>query len=206
MGGNAPFIVFDDANLDKAINGLMAAKYRNAGQVCVCPNRIYVQRGIHDEFIKKLSDRVAALSVGNGFGDVDLGCLISQKAVNNARSLVQDALDKGAALVAGGTTHQEHAGCFLPTIITNVTDAMRIANEEIFALIASVFVFDDEQSVIERANDTKQGLAAYFYTQDHARAWRVTEGLEVGMVAQNTNMVSSEATPFGGVKESGFGA
>lgn len=205
LGGNAPFIIFDDANIDKAIDGLIASKYRNAGQTCVCANRIYVQRGIFDEFMKKFTAKVAAMTVGNGFDNPDISCLINQHAITKTKNLLQDALDKGATLITGGTTHPIHSACFLPTIITNIDDTMRIAHEEIFAPIAAIYPFDEENEVITRANDTPYGLAAYFYTNNHARAWRVTERLEYGMVAQNTGLLSTEVAPFGGVKESGFG-
>lgn len=206
LGGNAPFIVFDDADIDKAVEGAIASKYRNAGQTCVCANRIYVQRGIKDEFISKFKAQVESLTVGNGLTDgTDVGCLINQNALQKTQQLLKDATNKGATLITGGTPHPDHTTCFLPTVITDITDNMRIAHEEIFAPIAPIFVFDDEQDVIKQANDTIYGLAAYFYTQDHARAWRVSEGLEYGMVAQNTGLLSTEVAPFGGVKQSGFG-
>lgn len=206
LGGNAPFIVFDDANIDKAVDGAIASKYRNAGQTCVCANRIYVHRTIKDEFISKFKAQVENLTVGNGLIDgVDIGCLINQDALHKTQTLLKDAIDKGATIITGGTPHPTHATCFLPTIITDITDEMRIAHEEIFAPIAPVFVFDDEQEVINQANDTIYGLAAYFYTKDLARAWRVSESLEYGMVAQNTGLLSTEVAPFGGIKQSGFG-
>lgn len=205
LGGNAPFIIFDDANIDKAIEGVMSSKYRNAGQTCVCANRIYVQRGIFDEFVSQFKQKVEALSVGSGLDDPDLGCLINEKAIKNTQELLKDALDKGATLITGGTTHPKHPACFLPTVVTDITSEMRIAHEEIFAPIAALYPFDTESEVIAQANDTPYGLAAYFYTDNHARSWRVTEHLEYGMVAQNTGLLSTEVAPFGGVKESGFG-
>lgn len=205
LGGNAPFIVFEDANIDKAIEGVLASKYRNAGQTCVCANRIYVQKGIYHEFMEKLKQKVNLMSVGNGLDNPDIGCLINHQAMQKTQELLQDALNQGATLITGGTPHQHHNNCFLPTIITDITQQMRIAHEEIFAPIAAIYPFDDEDEVIRWANDTQYGLAAYFYTNNHARAWRVTEQLEYGMVAQNTGMLSTEVAPFGGIKESGFG-
>lgn len=206
LGGNAPFIVFDDADIDKAVKGAMASKYRNAGQTCVCANRIYVHRTIKDEFIAKFAKEINELNIGDGLSDsTDIGCLINDTAVQKTQKLLQNALDKGATLITGGKSHPTHARCFLPTIITDITDDMDIAHEEIFAPIAPIFVFDDESEVIRRANNTPYGLASYFYTQSHARAWRVSEALEYGMVAQNTGLLSTEVAPFGGVKQSGFG-
>ena len=206
LGGNAPFIVFDDADIDKAVDGAIASKYRNAGQTCVCANRIYVHRDIKDEFIKQFKAQVESLTVGNGLdADTDVGCLINQSALEKTQKLLKDATDKGATIITGGTAHPTHDTCFLPTVITDITDDMDIAHEEIFAPIAPIFIFNDEQEVIKQANDTIYGLAAYFYTKDHARAWRVSEGLEYGMVAQNTGLLSTEVAPFGGVKQSGFG-
>lgn len=205
LGGNAPFIVFDDADIDKAVDGAIASKYRNAGQTCVCANRIYVHRAIKDEFIAKFKQKVEALTVGNGLDGVDVGCLINDNAMTKTQALLKDATNKGAVIITGGTPHPVHKACFLPTIITNITDDMDIYHEEIFAPIAPIFMFDDEKTVIKQANDTIYGLAAYFYTKDHARAWRVSEALEYGMVGQNTGLLSTEVAPFGGVKQSGFG-
>lgn len=206
LGGNAPFIVFDDANLEQAVDGLIASKYRNAGQTCVCANRIYVQNDIKNDFLALLKDKVSMLNVGNGLdNDTDIGPLINQDALDKTQHLLKDALAKGATLVAGGTPHPTHATCFLPTIIADITDEMCVAHEEIFAPIAPVFAFDDEQEVIKKANNTIYGLAAYFYTNDVGRAWRVSEQLEYGMVAQNTGILSTEVAPFGGIKQSGFG-
>ncbi|WP_066804789.1 NAD-dependent succinate-semialdehyde dehydrogenase [Moraxella oblonga] len=205
LGGNAPFIIFDDANLDEAINGLIMSKYRNAGQTCVCANRVYVQRGIFETFLEKFTTKVRSLTVGNGMDNPDMACLINEQALQKTQALLSDALAKGATLITGGSTHTDYPTCFLPTIITNITEDMDIAHAEIFAPIAPVFVFDDEEEVIKKANATPYGLASYFYTQNHARAWRVAERLECGMVAQNTGLLSTEVAPFGGIKESGFG-
>lgn len=205
LGGNAPFIIFDDANLDKAIDGALSSKYRNAGQTCVCANRIYVQRNIFDEFLNKFTAKVNNLTVGNGLDDPDISCLINDAAIKKTQELLQDALDKGATLITGGARHAKYNSCFLPTVVTDITNDMRIAHEEIFAPISAIYPFDDEDDVIRQANNTPYGLAAYFYTQNHARAWRVTEQLEYGMVAQNTGMLSTEVAPFGGIKDSGFG-
>lgn len=206
LGGNAPFIVFDDADLDKAVDGLIASKYRNAGQTCVCANRIYVQRKIADAFLTKFRAKVETLKVGDGTAeDTDIGPLINQKALDKVQSLLDDALTKGATLVTGGKTHDASNLSFTPTVISDINDDMDIAHEEIFGPIAPVFIFDEDSEVIRHANDTIYGLAAYFYTQNHARAWRISEALEYGMVAQNTGILSTEVAPFGGVKQSGFG-
>lgn len=206
LGGNAPFIVFDDADLDKAAEGLIAAKYRNAGQTCVCANRIYVQDAIKDEFIEVFLKKVAELKVGNGLDEsTDIGPLINQDALEKVQGLLQDALDKGATLMTGGSSNSAADLTFNPTVISEISDDMAIAHEEIFGPITSIFTFSDEAEVIKRANDTIYGLAAYFYTNDLARSWRVSEGLAYGMVGQNTGIISTEVAPFGGVKQSGFG-
>lgn len=206
LGGNAPFIVFEDANLEKAATGLIASKYRNAGQTCVCANRVYVHSSIKDEFVRILTQKVQALTVGDGMDDsTDISCLISPKALQKTQDLLTDALSKGATLITGGTVNPVSPLAFDPTIITDITDEMEIAKAEIFAPIAPIFSFDGEEEVIRRANDTIYGLAAYFYTNDLGRAWRVSEALEYGMVAQNTGLLSTEVAPFGGVKQSGFG-
>ncbi len=206
LGGNAPFIVFDDADIDAAIAGAMGSKYRNSGQTCVCANRFYVQDGIHDRFVEKLTAAVKALKVGNGCdAGVNQGPLINDKAVNKVEELVQDARSKGATVVIGG---QRHAlgGCFYePTILTGIASDMDIAHEEIFGPVAAVQRFSSEEEVIARANDTPFGLAAYFYSRDIGRVWRVAEGLEYGMVGINEGLISTEVAPFGGVKESGLG-
>ena len=205
LGGNAPFIVFDDADLDKAVDGLIVCKHRNDGQVCTAANRIYVHNRIKDDFIRRYQDKVAKLSVGNGLDNPDIGAMINQDGIKKAKSLLQDALDNGATLLLGGDTDKNHPTCFRPTIITDVNDEMAIAKEEIFAPITAIYGFDDTTDVIRRANDTIYGLAAYFYTQDLARSWQVMQGLEYGMVGQNTGLISSAVVPFGGVKQSGFG-
>ncbi|MBP2280476.1 succinate-semialdehyde dehydrogenase/glutarate-semialdehyde dehydrogenase [Psychrobacter sp. PL19] len=206
LGGNAPFIVFDDADLEKAADGLIASKYRNAGQTCVCANRVYVQASIKDKFLEIFVKKVEALKVGNGMTEgVDIGPLINKDALEKVQALLKDALDKGATLVTGGDTNEASELSFNPTVITDISTDMDIASEEIFGPIASIFVFETEEEAIRAANDTIYGLAAYFYSSDFARAWRVTEGLEYGMVGHNTGMISTEVAPFGGVKQSGFG-
>ena len=206
LGGNAPFIVFDDADLEKAAEGLIASKYRNAGQTCVCANRVYVQDSIKDEFLDIFIKKVAELKVGNGMEEgVNVGPLINEKALQKVQALLKDALDKGATLIAGGSTNNASALAYNPTVITDISADMDIASEEIFGPIAPIFTFSSEEEVIRAANDTIYGLAAYFYSSDYARAWRVTEGLEYGMVGHNTGMLSTEVAPFGGVKQSGFG-
>ena len=206
LGGNAPFIVFDDADLEKAAEGLIASKYRNAGQTCVCANRVYVQASIKDKFLDIFVKKVKALKVGDGAVEgVDIGPLINDKALQKVQALLKDALDKGATLVTGGDTNDASDLSFNPTVITDITTDMDIASEEIFGPIATIFVFETEEEVIRAANDTIYGLAAYFYCSDFARSWRVTEGLEYGMVGHNTGMISTEVAPFGGVKQSGFG-
>lgn len=204
LGGNAPFIVFNDADLDIAVAGVIASKFRNAGQTCVCANRILVQRGIHDAFVSRLLEEVAKLKLGDGFEDgVNIGPLINSQAVEKVRSHINDALAKGAKLLAGG---ESSSGTFVqPTVITGVTQEMRIANEETFGPVAPVFIFDDEEEAIKISNDTPFGLGAYFFTENHRRAWRVAESLEFGMIGFNTGNISMEVAPFGGVKLSGIG-
>ncbi|WP_227685886.1 NAD-dependent succinate-semialdehyde dehydrogenase [Psychrobacter aquimaris] len=206
LGGNAPFIVFDDADLEKAAAGLIASKYRNAGQTCVCANRVYVQDSIKDEFLDVFVKKVAELKVGNGMDEgVDIGPLINKKALEKVQALLKDALDKGATLIAGGSTNDASELTYNPTVITDISSDMDIASEEIFGPIATIFTFKDEAEVIRAANDTIYGLAAYFYSSDYARSWRVTEGLEYGIIGHNTGLISTEVAPFGGVKQSGFG-
>ncbi len=204
LGGNAPFIVFDDADLDAAVEGAMLSKYRNAGQTCVCANRLLVQRGIHDAFVEKLAARVAALKVGDGMETgTEIGPMIEPKALDKVESHIADALSKGARLVTGG---KRLGGLyFQPALLTGVTPAMAVAQEETFGPMAPVFVFDTEQEAIAMANDTIFGLAAYFFTRDHGRVIRVSEALEYGMVGHNTGLISNEVAPFGGVKQSGLG-
>ena len=206
LGGNAPFIVFDDADLEKAAAGLIASKYRNAGQTCVCANRVYVQDSIKDEFLDVFVKKVAELKVGNGLEEgVDIGPLINKKALDKVQALLKDAIDKGAKLVTGGSVNDASELTYNPTVITDISSDMDIASEEIFGPIATIFTFKDEAEVIRAANDTIYGLAAYFYSGDYARSWRVTEGLEYGIIGHNTGLISTEVAPFGGVKQSGFG-
>nr|WP_321274024.1 NAD-dependent succinate-semialdehyde dehydrogenase [Alcaligenes faecalis] len=206
LGGNAPFIVFDDADLDAAIEGAMASKYRNSGQTCVCANRFLVQDGIYDRFAKALSERVAALKVGNGMEEgVEQGPLIEQKAVNRLRELIDDAVEHGASVLQGGQPHPLGGTYFSPTVLGDATPAMRVAREELFGPVAPLFRFKDEAEAIAMANDTEYGLAAYLFTRDNARAWRMGEALEYGMVGVNTGLISNEVAPFGGVKQSGLG-
>jgi succinate-semialdehyde dehydrogenase/glutarate-semialdehyde dehydrogenase len=206
LGGNAPFIVFDDADLDAAVAGAMASKYRNAGQTCVCANRLYVQAGVYDAFAAKLAEAVEKMQVGNGVDDgVTQGPLINDSAVEKVESLVRDAQQKGATVVTGGARHERGGTFFQPTILSGVTGDMRIASEEIFGPVAPLYKFESEEEVICAANDTPYGLAAYFYARDIGRIWRVSEGLEYGIVGINEGIISTEAAPFGGVKESGIG-
>ncbi|MDE0490599.1 NAD-dependent succinate-semialdehyde dehydrogenase [Psychrobacter sp. A3] len=206
LGGNAPFIVFDDADLEAAADGLIASKYRNAGQTCVCANRVYVQESIKDKFLDVFVKKVAELNVGNGMDEgVDIGPLINKQALEKVQALLKDALDKGATLITGGSTNGASELSYNPTVITDISAEMDIASEEIFGPIATIFTFDDEADVIRQANDTIYGLAAYFYSGSYARSWRVTEGLEYGIIGHNTGLISTEVAPFGGVKQSGFG-
>ena len=206
LGGNAPFIVFDDADLDKAIAGVMASKYRNTGQTCVCTNRILAQEGIYDQFVEKLSEAVKSLNVGNGLEDgVSQGPLISENAVLKVEDHISDALDKGGVIVAGGKRHEKGGTLFEPTVIANATAEMKVAKEETFGPLAPVFKFSTEDEAIAMANDTEFGLASYFYTNDIGRVWRVSEALEYGMVGVNEGVISNEVAPFGGIKESGLG-
>ena len=206
LGGNAPFIVFDDADLEKAAEGLIASKYRNAGQTCVCANRVYVQDSIKDKFLDVFVKKVAELNVGNGMDEgVDIGPLINKKALEKVQALLKDALDKGATLITGGSTNGASELTYNPTVITDISSDMDIAHEEIFGPIATIFTFKDEADVIRQDNDTIYGLAAYLYSGSYARSWRVTEGLEYGIIGHNTGLISTEVAPFGGVKQSGFG-
>lgn len=206
LGGNSPFIVFDDADLDAAVDGLMASKFRNSGQTCVCANRVYVQEGVYEEFARKLSVRVAALNVGPGYlPDVDQGPLIDGAAVEKVEGHLQNAQEMGATISLGGQRHTLGGSFFQPTILTGVTDAMRIAREETFGPVAPLFSFEDEVEVIQRANATPYGLCSYFYGRDIGRVWRVAEALETGMVGVNAGIISTDVAPFGGIKESGLG-
>jgi len=206
LGGNAPFIVFDDADLDAAVEGAMASKYRNAGQTCVCANRIYVQDGVYDVFADKFAAAVQKLKVGNGVeAGVTQGPLIDEKAVAKVEEHIADALAKGGRLLTGGKRHALGGSFFEPTVVADVTPAMRVAKEETFGPLAPLFRFKTEDEVIAMANDTEFGLASYFYSRDIGRVWRVAEGLESGMVGVNTGLISNEIAPFGGVKQSGLG-
>lgn len=206
LGGNAPFIVFDDADIDAAVKGALASKYRNSGQTCVCSNRILVQSGVYDQFVAKLADEVAKFRLGNGMeSGVTHGPLVSEKAAGDVHQLVADALDKGAEAVIGGAPSNLGACFYQPTILKNATTDMRVFREEVFGPVAPVFKFDTEEQAVAMANDTEFGLAAYFYTKDLARIFRVSEALECGIVGVNEGIVSNAMAPFGGVKESGSG-
>jgi succinate-semialdehyde dehydrogenase / glutarate-semialdehyde dehydrogenase len=206
LGGNAPFIVFDDADLDAAVQGAIASKYRNTGQTCVCANRLLVQEGVYEEFAKKLRLAVGKLRVGDGLkGVTDQGPLIDAKAVAKVEEHVADAVAKGARVALGGKRHALGGTFFEPTILTEVTPAMMVAREETFGPVAPLFKFKTEAEAIAMANDTEFGLAAYLYTRDLARSWRVSEAIEYGIVGLNTGIISTEVAPFGGVKESGTG-
>jgi len=206
LGGNAPFIVFDDADLDAAVEGAITSKYRNAGQTCVCANRIYVQDGVYDSFASKLVEAVRKLKVGNGADDgVTQGPLIEEKAVVKVEEHIADALGKGAQLLLGGKRHELGHSFFQPTVLANVNADMLVAHEETFGPLAPLFRFRNDEEAVALANDTEFGLAAYFYSRDIGRIWRVAEGLESGMVGVNTGLISTEIAPFGGVKQSGLG-
>ncbi|HDU4533777.1 TPA: NADP-dependent succinate-semialdehyde dehydrogenase [Klebsiella aerogenes] len=206
LGGNAPFIVFDDADLDKAVEGALASKFRNAGQTCVCANRLYVQDGVYDRFAEKLQQAVEKLRIGDGLQDgVTTGPLIDDKAVAKVEEHIADALAKGARIVTGGKPHALGGNFFQPTILVNVPSSAKVAKEETFGPLAPLFRFKDEADVIAQANDTEFGLAAYFYARDLSRVFRVGEALEYGIVGINTGIISNEVAPFGGIKASGLG-
>lgn len=206
LGGNAPFIVFEDADLEAAVAGALASKYRNTGQTCVCANRLLVQSSIYDAFTRKLADAVAKLRVGDGLkGTTDQGPLIDTKALAKVEEHIADALSKGAQIAYGGKRHALGGTFFQPTILTNVTPDMLLAREETFGPVAPLFRFETEAEAVRMANDTEFGLASYFYTRDLARSWRVAEALEYGIVGLNTGLISTEVAPFGGIKESGVG-
>ena len=206
LGGNAPFIVFDDADLDAAVEGAMASKYRNTGQTCVCANRLLVQDGVYDAFMAKLKTAVEALKVGNGMQDgITQGPLIDQSAVDKVQELVDDAVQHGASVITGGKPSALGHTFYEPTILGNATTAMRIAKEEVFGPVAPVFRFKTEEEAIQMANDTESGLAAYFYARDVGRVWRVGDALEYGMLGINSGVISTAVAPFGGVKQSGMG-
>ena len=206
LGGNAPFIVFEDADIDSAIKGLMQSKYRNAGQTCVCANRILVQNSIHDDFVNRLSEETAKLKIGNGFDEgVDIGPLINENALQKMETLVADAILQGAVCKIGGKKMNPRQLYYEPTVLTGVTENMRICQEEIFGPISAISTFQNEAEAIQMANNTSSGLAAYFYGRDINRIYRVMEALEFGMVGVNTGLLSTVTAPFGGIKESGFG-
>ncbi|SHF52060.1 succinate-semialdehyde dehydrogenase / glutarate-semialdehyde dehydrogenase [Loktanella atrilutea] len=206
LGGNAPFIVFDDADIDAAVEGAIACKFRNNGQTCVCANRIYVQKGVYDEFSRKLKVAVEKLKVGDGLEDgTELGPLIEPSAKEKVKEHLQDALDKGGKLLTGGEEHALGGQFFQPTIVTHATQDMKVATEETFGPFAPLFMFEDEDEVIAMANDTIFGLASYFYAKDLSRVYKVQEALEYGIVGVNTGIISTEVAPFGGVKQSGLG-
>ncbi|MBX5127925.1 NAD-dependent succinate-semialdehyde dehydrogenase [Rhizobium lentis] len=206
LGGNAPFIVFDDADLDAAVEGAIASKYRNAGQTCVCANRLYVQSSVYDAFAAKLAARVAGMSVGDGFQPgVEIGPLIDEQGLAKVEDHVGDALAKGAKVLTGGKRIDGAGTFFAPTVLTGVTRGMTVAREETFGPVAPLFRFETVEDVIVQANDTEFGLAAYFYAGDLKKVWRVAEALEYGMIGINTGLMSSETAPFGGIKQSGLG-
>lgn len=206
LGGNAPFIVFDDADLDAAVEGAIASKFRNTGQTCVCANRIFVQEGVYERFAAKLAEKVSAMKVGNGLEPgVVQGPLIDMKAVEKVEEHIKDAIAKGARVVTGGRRHERGGQFFQPTVLADVTPVMRITHEETFGPVAPLYRFKTEEELIRLANDTPYGLAAYFYSRDIGRVWRVAEALESGIVGVNVGIISTEVAPFGGVKESGIG-
>lgn len=206
LGGNAPFIVFDDADIDAAVEGAIASKYRNAGQTCVCANRLLVQAGVHDEFAEKLAKRVQEMQIGNGTTPgVEVGPLINKAAIDKVDALVKASVEQGAKVLIGGERHSHGELFYTPTILSNVTQDMPVFTQEIFGPVAPIIRFETEAEAIEIANNTPFGLAAYFYSETMSRIWRVSEGLEYGMVAVNDGILSTEVAPFGGVKESGTG-
>lgn len=206
LGGNAPFIVFDDADIEAAVEGAVQAKYRNAGQTCVCVNRFYVHDAVYEQFVERYVARVNALRVGNGFApDTEIGPLITDKAMAKVDELVADALAKGAQVAAGGRVHGAGAQFYAPTVLTDVAPGMRILDEEVFGPVSPIVRFSTEADVVRMANDTIYGLASYFYSRDIGRVWRVAEQLEYGIVGINTGLISNEVAPFGGVKQSGLG-
>jgi len=206
LGGNAPFIVFDDADIDAAVEGALASKFRNSGQTCVCANRFYVQDGVYDRFAEKFAARVAAMKVGNGLeAGVLQGPLIDMKAVEKVEEHIADALAKGARIVTGGKRHARGGTFFEPTVLADAKSTMKVTREETFGPVAPLFRFKTEDELIRLANDTEYGLASYFYSRDVGRIWRVAEALEYGIVGINIGLVSNEMSPFGGIKESGIG-
>lgn len=206
LGGNAPFIVFDDADLASAVEGAMASKYRNTGQTCVCANRIFVQDGVYEKFSKMLAERVSQMKVGNGLEDGNAqGPLIDMKAVEKVEEHIADAVAKGAKILTGGKRHEKGGQFFQPTVLANVTPDMKVTHEETFGPVAPLYHFKTEEELLRLANDTEYGLASYFYSRDIGRIWRIAEGLETGIVGINVGIISNEIAPFGGMKESGIG-
>ena len=206
LGGNAPFVVFDDADIDAAVEGAMVCKFRNTGQTCVCANRIYAQAGIYEEFTRKLAEKAGAMKVGSGFeADVTQGPLIDVQALEKVERHVADATAQGATIVTGGKRHALGGTFYEPTVLSNVTMDMAMAQEETFGPVAPVYKFETDADVIAMANDTQYGLSAYFYSRDIGRVWRTAEALEYGIVGVNTGIISNEVAPFGGIKESGLG-
>jgi len=206
LGGNAPFLVFDDADIDRAVEGAMLAKYRNSGQTCVCTNRFFVQAGVYDQFVEKLAAASKKLKLGPGLEEgVQQGPLIDDKAVEKVEELIADATSKGGKVVTGGKRHELGGSFFEPTVISEASTGMRFMKEEIFGPVAPVFRFESEEEAVALANDTEYGLACYFYTGDLGRAFRVMEGLKYGMVGVNEGLITTVEAPFGGVKESGLG-
>lgn len=206
LGGNAPFIIFDDADIDLAIKGVMLSKFRNSGQTCICANRIYVQKRVYESFLKKFIIKVKNLKVGSGLNSsVDIGPLINKDATKKILKILDDALHKGAKILLGGKKHNYGNNFVEPTIVTNISDDMLICSTEIFGPVAAIYLFDDEKEIIKIANNTRAGLAAYFYGKDNSKIWKTAEELEYGMVGVNTGLISTTIAPFGGVKESGFG-
>ncbi|MFN7087448.1 MAG: NADP-dependent succinate-semialdehyde dehydrogenase [Burkholderiales bacterium] len=206
LGGNAPFIVFDDADIDSAVEGAMASKYRNSGQTCVCANRLFIQEGVYEEFARKLADKVSRMKVGSGLEEgVVQGPLIDMKAVEKVEEHIADAVQKGARVLTGGKRHEKGGQFFQPTVLADVTPEMKVTHEETFGPVAPLYRFKTEEELLRLANDTEYGLAAYFYSRDIGRVWRIAEGLESGIVGINVGIISNEVAPFGGVKESGIG-
>jgi len=206
LGGNAPFIIFDDADIDLAIEGLMLSKFRNSGQTCICANRIYVQKRVYESFLKKFIIKVKNLKVGSGLDpSVEIGPLINKDATKKISKILDDAVSKGAKILLGGTKHNYGDNFVQPTIVTNISDDMMICSTEIFGPVAAIYPFDDEKEIIKIANNTRAGLAAYFYGKNNSKIWKTAEELEYGMVGVNTGLISTTIAPFGGVKESGFG-
>lgn len=205
LGGNAPFIVFASADLEKAVEGAITSKFRNAGQTCICANRIYIHNDVYEDFVGRFHDRVKSLTVGPGWEDHDIGPLINDQAIDKVEKMISEAQSSGANILCGGKKHSLGGSFFQPTILTDVQDGERIAKEEIFGPVAVLYRFSDEADLIRRANDTEYGLAAYLYSQDMGQIWRVSDALEYGMVAVNEPLLATDLAPFGGIKHSGFG-